>query len=66
VKLSWLAKRPVRILGGLMVTGLCLAYILWQINVSKTVHILGHASVGYFFGAIAIMALSVWPMAWRW
>jgi uncharacterized protein (TIRG00374 family) len=66
VNLRFFAKRPVRIVGGLMVTGLCLAYILWQINVSKTVHILGHASVGYFFGAIAIMAISVWPMAWRW
>ncbi|HST24817.1 MAG TPA: lysylphosphatidylglycerol synthase transmembrane domain-containing protein [Gaiellaceae bacterium] len=66
MNLGWVRKKPVRILGGLMVTGLCLAYILWQINVSKTVHILGHANVGYFFGAIAIMALSVWPMAWRW
>jgi uncharacterized protein (TIRG00374 family) len=52
--------------GGLIVTGLCTAYILWQIDVSQTVHILAHASLAYFFGAIAIMALSVWPMAWRW
>jgi uncharacterized protein (TIRG00374 family) len=30
------------------------------------VHIVGHADLGYFFGAIAVMGLSVWPMAWRW
>ena len=63
---DWLKRRPVRVTGGLIVTGLCTAYILWQIDVSRTVHILAHANLGYFFGAIAIMVLSVWPMAWRW
>ncbi len=61
-----LARRPVRVVGGLVVTGLCAAYILWQIDVGRTVHILGHADVGYFLAAIAVMAVSVWPMAWRW
>ena len=61
-----LRKRGLKAAAGVVVTGLCVAYILWQINVGKTVHILGHAKVGYFLGAIAIMGLSVWPMAWRW
>jgi glycosyltransferase 2 family protein len=61
-----LRRRAVKAGVGLLVTGLCLAYILWQIDVGKTVHILGHASVEYFVGALAIMGLSVWPMAWRW
>ena len=61
-----LRRRSVRLVGGLVVTGLCAAYILWQIDVARTIRILGHASLGYFFGAIAIMALSVWPMGWRW
>ncbi len=61
-----LRRRGPKAVAGLVVTGLCIAYILWQINVGQTIHILGHANIGYFLGAIAIMGLSVWPMAWRW
>ena len=59
-------SRPVKAAAGITVTALCAAYILWQIDVGKTIHILRSASWGYFLGAIAIMGLSVWPMAWRW
>jgi uncharacterized protein (TIRG00374 family) len=58
--------RLIRIVGGLVVTGLCTAYILWKIDVRKTVHILGDAKVGYFVASLAIMVVTVWPMAWRW
>src|SRR5207302_3910033 len=47
-------------------TGLCTAYIVWKIDVSRTAHILGNASVAYFLLALAIMVVTVWPMAWRW
>src|SRR5213079_2833710 len=56
----------IRLAGTLVVTGLCAAYIFWKIDVGRTAHILVHAKVGYFLGAVAIMILSVWPMAWRW
>jgi uncharacterized protein (TIRG00374 family) len=59
-------RRAVRIAATLVVTGLCTAYIVWKIDVSRTAHILGHASVGYFLLALAIMVVTVWPMAWRW
>ena len=59
-------RRSVRLAATLVVTGLCTAYIVWKINISQTLHILVHASLGYFLGAVAIMILSVWPMAWRW
>ena len=59
-------KRFLRLSGTLVVTGLCLAYLIWKIDLSKTLHILAHANFGYFLGAVAIMVLSVWPMAWRW
>src|SRR5204862_8227710 len=42
------------------------AYVVWKIDLSTTVHILVHANVWYFFGAVAITISSVWPMAWRW
>ena len=59
-------KRLIRLVATLVVTGLCTAYIVWKIDISQTAHILAHASVGYFLTAVAIMVLSVWPMAWRW
>jgi glycosyltransferase 2 family protein len=58
--------RLVRVVLMLAVTGLCVAYLVWKIDVSRTAHILAHANAGYFFAAVAIMAVSVLPMAWRW
>src|SRR5262249_9099043 len=59
-------RRAIRLAATIVVTGLCTAYIVWKIDISRTAHILGHASVGYFLAAVAIMAGTVWPMAWRW
>jgi hypothetical protein len=58
--------RAVRLGATLVVTGLCTAYILWKINLDKTGHVLAHAGVMWWLAALAIMVLSVWPMAWRW
>jgi uncharacterized protein (TIRG00374 family) len=59
-------RRLLRTLATLVVTGLCTAYILWKIDLGRTVDILVDARLGYFFAAIAIMVVSVLPMAWRW
>jgi len=59
-------KRSLRLSATLVVTGLCTAYLVVKIDLSRTLHILAHARIGYFLGAVAIMVLSVWPMAWRW
>jgi uncharacterized protein (TIRG00374 family) len=59
-------RRPLRLALTLAVTGLCLAYLVWKIDLSETLHILVHAHLGWFVLALAIMAGSVWPMAWRW
>jgi uncharacterized protein (TIRG00374 family) len=59
-------RRLLRLVATLVVTGLCAAYIFWKIDLGRTAHILVHAGLGYFAGAVAIMVLSVWPMAWRW
>ena len=64
--LSSRQKRLIRLVATLVVTGLCTAYVIWKIDISQTAHLLAHASVGYFLGAVAIMVISVWPMAWRW
>jgi uncharacterized protein (TIRG00374 family) len=53
-------------LATLVVTGLCLWYILWKIDVGHTAHVLVHSQPGWWLLSFAIMAGSVWPMAWRW
>jgi hypothetical protein len=58
--------RGLRVSLTLVVTGLCLAYLVWKIDLRQTLHILAHADVAYFAAAVAIMAGSVLPMAWRW
>jgi len=50
----------------LVVTGLCTAYILWKIDLGRTGHVLADARAAWWLASLAIMTLSVWPMAWRW
>jgi glycosyltransferase 2 family protein len=59
-------RRPVRLTLTLVVTALCVAYLVWKIDLSQTLHILAHAQLGWLVLALVIMAGSVWPMAWRW
>jgi glycosyltransferase 2 family protein len=58
--------RLVRVVITLLVTGACVAYLIWKIDIRRTGHILAHANAGYFVLAVAIMGISVLPMAWRW
>jgi glycosyltransferase 2 family protein len=58
--------RLVRVVLTLAVTGACLAYILWQLDVRRTVHILVHSNLGWFAGAVLVMLVGVPPMAFRW
>jgi glycosyltransferase 2 family protein len=59
-------KVLVRVVLTLIVTGGCLAYILWQLDVRKTVHILVHSNLAWFAGAVVVMLSGVPPMAYRW
>jgi glycosyltransferase 2 family protein len=59
-------RRAIRVVLTLAVTAACVAYLVWKIDVRRTGHILANAQFGYFVLAIAIMAVSVLPMAWRW
>jgi uncharacterized protein (TIRG00374 family) len=58
--------RAIRIVLTLAVTGACVTYLLWKLDVRRTVHILVHANVPWFVGAVLVMAAGVPPMAWRW
>ena len=59
-------RRSVRVVLTLAITAACVAYLVWKIDIRRTIHILANAHLGYFAAAVAIMAVSVLPMAWRW
>ena len=59
-------KTVVRLVLTLLITGGCLAYILWQLDIRKTIDIVVHSNLAWFFGAVAIMIGGVPPMAFRW
>jgi hypothetical protein len=61
-------SRPRALRAGvtLLVTGLAVAYILWRIDLRTTVHVLAHASVGWWLASFGIWVVSAWPLSWRW
>jgi uncharacterized protein (TIRG00374 family) len=58
--------RASRALATLVVTGLCVAYLVWKIDLRETGHVLANASPGWWLLSLAIWVVSVWPLAWRW
>jgi uncharacterized protein (TIRG00374 family) len=59
-------KRPLRVAATLLVSALAVAYILDKIDLGKTVHILGSASVPWVVLSTVLTLVTVPPMAWRW
>jgi uncharacterized protein (TIRG00374 family) len=59
-------KRPVRIVIGLVLTALAVAYILLKIDVRKTLDVLASANLWWFALAVTIMIVTALPMALRW
>ncbi len=59
-------KRRLRVALTLLVTALCAAYVVWKIDVGRTVDILADTNVGYFLLALALCLVTTWPMALRW
>ena len=59
-------SRPVRVLLTLVVTALGVAYLVWKVDISQTLDILAEADPWYFLAAVALMIVTVWPMALRW
>jgi glycosyltransferase 2 family protein len=59
-------RRALRRGGTLLVTGLATAYIVWQINLRQTLHVLRHASIAWWLLSFAIWVVAVLPLSWRW
>jgi uncharacterized protein (TIRG00374 family) len=59
-------KRGLRVAATLLFTGLAVAYLAWKIDLEQTWDVLAGASAWWFLLAVAIMTLTVVPMAERW
>jgi uncharacterized protein (TIRG00374 family) len=59
-------NRRLRVALTLLVTGLATAYVVWKIDLSRTLEILADTKVGYFAAAVALALVTTWPMALRW
>ncbi len=55
-----------RILATLALSALAVAYLTWRADVGETMAVIADASASWFALAVAIMTLSVLPMAVRW
>ena len=59
-------KRSVRIALTLLFTGLALSYLVWKIDLHRTIDILGDADPWWFVLSVSIMVGTALPMALRW
>ena len=59
-------SRPVRIGLQLLVSVGILAYLLWQIDVGKTIDLIRSSNGWYLLAAYAIFLATTVGMAWRW
>jgi uncharacterized protein (TIRG00374 family) len=59
-------SRPVKVGLTLLVTALCTAYVIWKIDLGRTLDLIREIDLAYFLGAVAIMVVTTWPMALRW
>jgi uncharacterized protein (TIRG00374 family) len=60
------SRRAVRLAASALLTALALWYILVSTDLGEAAHILGRANLWYAAAALALMAVTVVPMAWRW
>ena len=58
--------RPVRIALQMVVSAGVIAYLLWQIDVGRTVDLIGSSNGWDLLGAYAIFLATTLGMAWRW
>src|SRR5882762_3223522 len=59
-------RRSLRVALTLVVSAAAVAYIVYKIDLGKTAHILGSASVPWVLASAFMTLVTVPPMAWRW
>ena len=59
-------RRTLRVVATLVVSTLAITYIVLKIDLDKTLHILGSASLPWVLASAVLTIVTVAPMAWRW
>jgi len=59
-------KRPLRVVATLLVTAAAVVYIVSKVDLGKTAHIIGDASIPWLVLSAVLTVITVPPMAWRW
>ena len=59
-------NRPLKVSLQVLVSGAVLAFLLWRIDLGRTVDVLRESDYAYVAGALAIFIATTWLMAWRW
>jgi glycosyltransferase 2 family protein len=59
-------SRPLRVALQLLVSAAIIAYLLWQIDVGRTIDLIGSSNGLDLLAAYAIFLATTWGMAWRW
>ena len=59
-------KRSVRVALTLLVSAAAVTYVLYKIDLGKTLEIIGSASVPWLVASAVLTLITVPPMAWRW
>ena len=59
-------SRPLKVALQLAVSGAIVAYLVWQIDVGRTVEHIAGANGLLLLAALAIFVATTWGMAWRW
>jgi glycosyltransferase 2 family protein len=59
-------RAAARAAATLALSGLCVGYIVWRIDLRRTADIVGHAHPVPLVAATLIWLIAVWPLAWRW
>lgn len=59
-------SRSLKIAIQVAVSGALVAYLLWQIDVGRTVDLVVGSNPAYLGIALAVFLLTTWAMAWRW
>ena len=59
-------KRTLRVVGTIVFTALAVAYLVWKIDIGKTLDVLAETDLAWFTLAVVIMVGTALPMALRW
>ena len=59
-------SRRLKLTIQILVSGVVIAFLLWQIDLDQTVEIIRDSRWGYVLGALVIFLGTTWLMTWRW